>query len=168
MSTAPSSNKYHIKSLEEDISLFDRKLAHLLKFESFPSDTERQLAASKLSAKRERLVRTVRDLTEGVPELEASAPPAKKTKAAAKPKTSTRSKAAAKSAAPAEPPVVAEQVIAAEQTAEAPEIKPTESDQPLPIDSGLPALPRQASPYAGTSLDSELELKNYLQNRAKN
>ena len=161
MSTAPSSNKYHIKSLEEDISLFDRKLAHLLKFETFPSDTERQLAASKLSAKRDRLVRTVRDLIEGVPELEASAPPPKKTKATAKPKTSTRSKAAAKSAAPAEAPVIAEpQVPVADVPA-------TEPDQPLNVDSG-PALPKLASPYVGTSLDSELELKNYLQNKAKN
>ena len=164
MSTAPSSNKYYIKSLEEDISLFDRKLAHLLKFESFPTDSERQVAASKLSAKRERLIRTIRDLTEGTPTAEAAAPaPAKKTKAAAKPKTSTRSKAAAKSAAPAEAIAVAEQPVPTEDVPAA-----DLSDQPTQIiETEGPTLPRLASPYVGTSLDSELELKNYLQNRAK-
>ena len=105
MSTAPSSNKYFIKSLEEEIGLFDRKLAHLHKFESFPSDTERNAAAAKLSAKRDRLIRTIRDLTEGVPA--PAAPPAKKLKpkAAAKPKASTRSKTAAQATvdSPAEP-----------------------------------------------------------------
>jgi citrate synthase len=156
MSTAPSSNKYFIKSLEEEIGLFDRKLAHLLKFETFPSDAERQVAAGKLSAKRERLIRTVRDLIEGVPAPDA--PPAKKAKAAAKPKTSTRSKAAAKSAAPTPVQPASETVI---PVAEVPE-------QPVHIDSETPTLPRLASPYAGTSMDSEQELKNYLQNRAKN
>ena len=153
MSTAPSSNKYFIKSLEDEIGLFDRKLAHLLKFETFPSDEERQVAAGKLSAKRDRLIRTVRDLIEGVPE---PTPLAKTSKPAAKSKASTRSKAAAKSAAPA-PQAVADPVI---PVAEVPE------EAPLP-DTGIAALPRIASPYAGTSLDSGQELVNYLQNRAK-
>jgi hypothetical protein len=91
MSTAPSSNKYFIKSLEEEIGLFDRKLAHLLKFETFPSDAERQVAAGKLSAKRERLIRTVRDLIEG---SWSPTPRPKEAKAAAKPRTSSRSAAA--------------------------------------------------------------------------
>jgi citrate synthase len=160
MSTAPSSNKYFIKSLEEDISLFDRKLAHLLKFESFPSDSERQVAASKLSAKRERLIRTIRDLTEGTPTAEAAPAPAKKTKAAAKPRTSTRSRAAAKSAAPAEVIAVAEQPV--------PTADVLAADLPTQIiDTEGPTLPKLASPYVGTSMDSEQELKNYLQNRAK-
>ena len=154
MSTAPSSNKYYIKSLEEEIGLFERKLAHLHKFETFPSDSERDIAAAKLSAKRDRLIRTVRDLTEGVPVPDA---PAKKAKPAAKPKASSRSKAATKSASPAEK-------TAAEP---ATPIAPI-SDEPVHLDSGTPALPRIASPYAGTSLDSEQELKNYLQGRAKN
>lgn len=156
MSTAPSSNKYFIKSLEEEIGLFERKIAHLHKFETFPSDAERNSAAAKLSAKRDRLIRTVRDLTEGVPAPEA--PPAKKAKAPAKPKTSTRSKAAAKSATTAEAPVP-EPVV--ESTSPA-------VPEPVHFDSDNPAIPRLASPYVGTSLDSELELKNYLQNRAKN
>jgi hypothetical protein len=153
MSTAPSSNKYFIKSLEDEIGLFDRKLAHLLKFETFPSDEERQVAAAKLSAKRDRLIRTVRDLIEGVPDPD---PKAKKAKPAAKSKTSTRSKAAAKSALPTAK-TVAELAI---PVAEIPE------ETALP-DSGISTLPRIASPYAGTSLDSGQELVNYLQNRSK-
>jgi hypothetical protein len=153
MSTAPSSNKYFIKSLEDEIGLFDRKLAHLLKFETFPSDVERQLAASKLSAKRDRLIRTVRDLTEGVPEPK---PRAKTAKPAVKSKSSTRSKAAAKSALPT-PKTVAEPAIPVAQV-------PEETANP---DTGISTLPRIASPYAGTSLDSGQELVNYLQNRAK-
>jgi hypothetical protein len=145
MSTAPSSNKYYIKSLEEEIGLFDRKLAHLLKFETFPSDEERQLAVGKLTTKRDRLVRTVRDLIEGVPE-----PPAKKARAA-KPKSSSRSRTSAKLAAkPVEPALSAPL-----------------ADEPASLDSETPALPRIASPYAGTSLDSEQELTNYLKGRAK-
>jgi len=163
MSTAPSSNKYYIKSLEEDISLFDRKLAHLLKFETFPSDTERQVAAGKLSAKRERLIRTIRDLTEGTPILEAAPAPAKKAKTAAKPKTSTRSKAAAKSAAPADAIAVA----VPQAPADVPIPDMPASEQSTQIDAEGPAIPRLASPYVGTSLDSEQELKNYLQIRAK-
>jgi hypothetical protein len=155
MSANPSGNKYFIKSLEEEIGLFERKLAHLHKFETFPSDAERDIAAAKLSAKRDRLIRTVRDLIEGVPAPDA--PPAKKAKAAAKPKTSTRSKAAAKSGAPAAEP-------APEPTATVADLP----EQPVHLDSEPPELPRLASPYAGTSLDSEQELKNYLQNRAKN
>lgn len=78
MSTQPVS-KYVLKPLEEEIGLFDRKLAHLLKYETFPTEEDRQAAANKLSAKRERLVRTVRELTE--PSLDSalsSLPPAKK------------------------------------------------------------------------------------------
>lgn len=164
MSTAPSSNKYFIKSLEEEIGLFDRKLAHLLKFETFPSDTERQVAASKLSAKRERLIRTIRDLTEGTPTAEAAPAPAKKAKAVAKPKSSTRSKVTAKSAAPAELIAVAEQPVPT------PDVPAADlPDQPTQIiETEGPTLPKLASPYVGTSLDSEQELKNYLQNRTKN
>jgi hypothetical protein len=158
MSTAPSSNKYYIKSLEEEIGLFDRKLAHLHKFETFPSDEERQLAAGKLTAKRDRLIRTVRDLTEGVPAPDA--PPAKKARPAAKAKSSARSKVAAKRvsehAAPAAEPVSDPATPVADVPAD-----------PIHLDSEAP-MRRIASPYAGTSLDSEQELKNYLQHREKN
>lgn len=81
MSTTPVS-KYVLKPLEEEIGLFDRKLAHLLKYEVFPSEEERQAAASKLSAKRERLVRTVREMTEvHLDNAQQPLSPAKKTPA---------------------------------------------------------------------------------------
>lgn len=56
MSTFPP-GKYQLKSLHEEIDLFDRKLAHLLKYEDFPTDAARKAAAGKLSAKRDLLVR---------------------------------------------------------------------------------------------------------------
>jgi len=72
MSTAPANNKYILKSLEEEIGLFDRKIAHLQNFEVFASEEERQTAAGKLTTKRERLVRTLRDLTDPAPEVPAT------------------------------------------------------------------------------------------------
>ena len=88
MSTQPVS-KYVLKPLEEEIGLFDRKLAHLLKYEVFPNEEERQAAAHKLTIKRERLVRTMRELTE--PSVEA-APLAASDKAPAKRKTAKKLK----------------------------------------------------------------------------
>ena len=66
MSTLPS-GKYQLKSLHEEISLFDRKLAHLRNYEAFPSDAERNAAADKLAAKRSLLVRRAQQMIdEGV------------------------------------------------------------------------------------------------------
>jgi hypothetical protein len=61
MSTLPS-GKYQLKTLHEEISLFDRKLAHLRNYESFPSDAERDAAADKLAAKRNLLVRRAQQM----------------------------------------------------------------------------------------------------------
>jgi heme-binding NEAT domain protein len=99
MSTTPvlSSNKYLVKSIEEEISLFDRKLAHLHNFETFENEEARLVAAGKLSTKRERLIRTLRELLDPSPTPEASSPSTKKTtKKTAKPKTSVRSKTSAR------------------------------------------------------------------------
>lgn len=69
-------DKYHLKSIHEDIALFDRKLAHLRKFEKFESEGEREQAARKLTQKRETLVQTaLRLAAEGV-EFKASDLPA--------------------------------------------------------------------------------------------
>lgn len=57
-------DKYFLKSLHEEIDLFDRKLAHLQKFETFASDKERDTAAQKMTTKREQLARTARQLAE--------------------------------------------------------------------------------------------------------
>ena len=94
---APVNNKYILKSLEEEIGLFDRKLAHLQNFETFENEEARSVAAAKLSVKRERLVRTMQELIDPTPEAAATAP--KKTKTAAKTKTSTRSTKNAQAAA---------------------------------------------------------------------
>jgi len=51
------SGKYQLKSLHEEIGLFDRKLAHLQKFETFATEAERNASVDKLSAKRNLLVR---------------------------------------------------------------------------------------------------------------
>ena len=37
MATAPT-DKYYLRSIHEEIALFDRKLAHLEKYEKFTSD----------------------------------------------------------------------------------------------------------------------------------
>ena len=61
MPTLPS-NKYQLKTLHQEIDLFDRKIAHLLKYEAFPSNAERDAAAGKMAAKRELLVRNARQM----------------------------------------------------------------------------------------------------------
>ena len=57
-------NKYTLKTLHEEIDLFDRKLAHMLKYESFATDAARKSSASKMQAKRDLLVRTARQMAE--------------------------------------------------------------------------------------------------------
>ena len=51
-------DKYYLKSVHEEIGLFDRKLAHMDKYEVFASDADRELAAKKMNRKRELLVQT--------------------------------------------------------------------------------------------------------------
>lgn len=63
----PGENKYQLKTLHDEIDLFDRKLAHLLKYDVFPSDAARDAAARKLTLKRELLVNKAKAMTdEGV------------------------------------------------------------------------------------------------------
>jgi hypothetical protein len=57
-----SENKYYLKSVHEEIDLFDRKLAHLMKYETFPTEADRNAAARKLTLKRELLVKTAKRL----------------------------------------------------------------------------------------------------------
>ncbi len=64
---APAHTKYFLKTLHEEIDLFDRKLAHMLKYEAFANDAARKSSASKMQAKRELLARTARQLaSEGI------------------------------------------------------------------------------------------------------
>ena len=63
----PTHDKYYLKTLHEEIDLFDRKLAHMLKYDSFATEAERVASASKMNAKRELLARTARQLaSEGI------------------------------------------------------------------------------------------------------
>lgn len=95
--TAPVS-KYVLKPLEDEIGLFDRKLAHLLKYEIFASEADRQAAAAKLNSRRERVVRTIRDLTEpaAADAPQELAPPSKRKRATPKPAARSKTKAIAK------------------------------------------------------------------------
>jgi hypothetical protein len=60
--TATATGRYYLKSVHEEIALFDRKLAHLEKYETFTSDEERALAARKMTTKRNALVTIARRL----------------------------------------------------------------------------------------------------------
>jgi hypothetical protein len=105
MSTAPT-GKYYLRSIHEEIALFDRKLAHLEKHEVFASDGEREQAAKKMATKRKALVTIAQRLVaEGV-EFEASELPKSLRPAGSEevPETIT-----AKEQAPAEAPVATEQ-----------------------------------------------------------
>lgn len=55
-------NKYSLKELHEEIDLFDRKIAHLQKFEIFETEEAKSTATAKLSTKRESLVKQARDM----------------------------------------------------------------------------------------------------------
>ena len=63
----PTHDKYYLKTLHDEIDLYDRKLAHMQKYDSFASETERATAVNKLGAKRELLAKTARQLAnEGI------------------------------------------------------------------------------------------------------
>ena len=63
----PVHNKYYLRTLHEEIDLFDRKLAHMQKYDLSASEAERTTSRDKMVAKRELLVRTARQLvSEGI------------------------------------------------------------------------------------------------------
>jgi len=72
MSTAQGKGKYYLRSLHQEIDLYDRKLAHLLKYDQFGSDKARDIAAGKLSTKRDVMVHNARQLVEEGVEYELS------------------------------------------------------------------------------------------------
>ncbi|HTV05097.1 MAG TPA: hypothetical protein VME86_06980 [Acidobacteriaceae bacterium] len=57
-------DKYFLKSLHEEIDLYDRKLAHMAKHQRFASEVEREIAIGKMTTKRATLARTARKLME--------------------------------------------------------------------------------------------------------
>ncbi len=63
----PAHDKYYLRTLHEEIALFDRKIAHALKYDTFPTEAERSASANKMNAKRDLLVRTAKQLaSEGI------------------------------------------------------------------------------------------------------
>jgi hypothetical protein len=138
MATA-ATGKYYLRSVHEEIALFDRKLAHVEKFEKFATDAERDLAMKKMTTKRKALVTVAQRLAaEGV-EFSASELP--------------------KSLRPEG--YVAETPAAAPVREEpAPEAAATQMTGQLRGHEG--------SPYAGTSLDWQAGVRQYLakKNRA--
>ncbi len=55
-------DKYFLRSLHQEIDLYDRKLAYLTKYEVFASDADRQEAAKKIVTKRASLAETAKRL----------------------------------------------------------------------------------------------------------
>lgn len=55
-------DKYFLKSLHQEIDLYDRKLAHLGKYADFASPEDRDGAESKLLTKRASLAETAKQL----------------------------------------------------------------------------------------------------------
>ena len=130
-------NKYYLKTVHEEIGLFDRKLAHLLKYEVFESDEARDAAVRKLTRKRETLVETAkRMVAEGV-EFNASDLP--------------------RSIAPE-----GTEIAAVEPVKEA-----VAEPSPSAAAGANRTARRQSSMYAGTSLDWEQSVRNYMQSKAK-
>jgi len=60
-------DKYFLRSLHQEIDLYDRKIAYREKYAEFDSTADREGAESKLLSKRESLAQTARQLVaEGV------------------------------------------------------------------------------------------------------
>ena len=67
MKKAVPHDKYFLRSLHQEIDLYDRKLAYLDKYGEFASTTDREGAENKLLAKRASLAETAKQLVaEGV------------------------------------------------------------------------------------------------------
>jgi hypothetical protein len=130
-------SKYHLKTLHADIDLYDRRLAHVLKFEVFATEAARAAAARKITLKRDPLVVTAKRLAaEGVEFKESELP---------------------RSFRPEGVPAPVEVKV--------PEPEPAAAAAPHnPLENR--SARRQGSPYAGTSLDWEKSVQHYMQNKA--
>jgi hypothetical protein len=138
MSNSPTiESKYQLKSIHAEIDLFDRRLAHLNKYDVFETEAARAAAARKLTLKRDPLVATAKRLaSEGVEFKESELPRSFRPDGLPAP-------------AEAKPEPVAAAPIA-----------------PLANSSENRSARRQGSPYAGTSLDWEKSVKHYMENKA--
>lgn len=138
MPTLPS-GKYQLKSLHEEIDLFDRKLAHLQKYETFPSEAERIASVDKLSARRNLLIKRAQQMIEEGIEFNESERPK-----SLRPETTAVTENAAM-------PVN--------------EISVPTADSETPVVAIGPN--PQPSPYAGTALDCQPDLQAYTKRKRK-
>jgi hypothetical protein len=68
-------DKYFLRTVHQEIDLYDRKLAHLRKYADFASTADREEAEGKLVSKRAALEKTARELVaHGVEFSEAELP----------------------------------------------------------------------------------------------
>jgi hypothetical protein len=135
MATTPAvESKYYLKTVHAEIDLFDRRLAHLMKYDVFESDAARAAAARKINLKREPLAQIAKRLAaEGIEFKESELP---------------RSFRPDGLPAPAEEKVSEPEVVSAA-------VVPGENRSTR----------RQGSPYAGTALDWEKSVSQYMQAR---
>jgi len=132
-------NKYYLKTVHDEIDLYDRKLAHLLNFETFATEADRAAATRKLTLKRDALALTAKRLAgEGIEFQQNDLP---------------------RSFRPKDAPVAAE-------VEEVKEAAPQNADASQAGGANRSAR-RQTSPYAGTSLDWQSSVQHYMQNKAK-
>ena len=65
-------DKYYLRDLHREIDLYDRKLTHMLKHETFGTEALRDAAVRKLTAKRDQLAETARSLAASGVEFDAN------------------------------------------------------------------------------------------------
>lgn len=137
MSTTPTTeSKYHLKSIHAEIDLFDRRLAHLNKYDVFETEAARVAAARKITLKRDPLVATAKRLaSEGVEFKDSELPRSFRPEGVP---------ATAPQEAKTQPIPVADSTVSTDNR----------------------SARRQGSPYAGTSLDWEKSVQHYMQNKA--
>jgi len=134
---ADGGEKIRLKMLHEEIDLFDRKLAHVMKYDVFPSETERNAAVRKLSLKREALVQKAKALTDEGTEFKPNDLP-----------RSFRPKDA-RVEAEHEEPVEAKVPAAASPTGEKRSVR------------------RSSSAFAGTGFNWQQSVKDYMEKKGK-
>lgn len=136
MPTLPS-GRYQLKSLHEEIALFDRKLAHLQKYETFATEAERNASAEKLSLKRNLLVKKAQQMIdEGIQFNELERPHSLR--------------------ADVEKTETVEKVL-----------EPTPDSSTIETSSVAVETDSQLSPYAGTALDVRQEVESYRKSKVK-
>ncbi len=138
MTTTPNlEGKYQLKAIHSEIDLLDRRLAHLLKYDTFETDAARDAAARKINLKRDPLALTARRLAADGVEFKQSELP-----------RSFRPEGEASSVAP--------ESVDAKPAADV-------SAEPQVGSSDNRNARRHSSAYAGAALDWEKSVAQYMQ-----